>query len=67
MDLEHWCTHITEAKASFPSINFQHVYSEKKMTVDVLYKEALVLEPVLLSFIELLEGEEIGGDTLQFF
>ena len=67
LDLEHWCTRISEAKACFLSINFQHVYREHNRSVDGLSKEALVLELGRLSFTEHLEGEEIGGDTLQFF
>ena len=37
---------------SFPSISFQQVYREHNSSVDGLSKEALVLEPSLLSFME---------------
>ena len=67
VDLEHWCDHTTEVKASFLSINFQHIYREDNMSVDVLLKESLSLEMGKLSYIEMLDGESIGSDTILFF
>ena len=37
------------------------------MSGDVLSKEALSLEMGKLSFIEILDGESIGSDTILFF
>ena len=67
VDLEHWCDCITEVKASFLSINFQHIYREHNMSADVLSKEALYLEIENLSYIEMLDAETIGSDTILFF
>ena len=61
VDLEHWCECISEVKASFLSIKFQHIYREHNTIVDVLSKEALSLEMGKISFIEILEGETIGS------
>ena len=67
IDLEHWWSRITDVKTSFLSINFQHVYRENNTSVDGLSKEALLLESGLLTFTEVMEGEVIGGGTLQLF
>ena len=67
VDPEHWCDRITEVKSSFLSINFQHIYREHNMSADVLSKEALSLDMGKLSYIEMLDGESIGSDTIMFF
>ena len=47
---------------------FQHIYMEHNMSADVLSKEALSLHEMgNLSYIEMLDGESIGSDTILFF
>ena len=67
MDLDHWCDRIIEAKASFRSISFQHIYREHNSNADGLSKEALSIELGKFSFIKFLEGEAIGNGNLQLF
>ena len=51
VDLDHWCNHINEIKASFFSIIFQHNYREHNSSIDGLSKEALTMEMINLSFL----------------
>ena len=67
VDLEHWCDCITEVKAYFLSINVQHIYKEHNMSADALSKESLSLKMGKLSYIEMLDGESTGRDTIQLF
>ena len=67
VDLDHWCDRIYEVKYSFLSINFQHIYMEHNMSVHALSNEALSLEMGKLSYIEMLDGESIGRDTIMLF
>ena len=67
LDFKHWCACISKVNASFVSINFQHIYREHNMSADVLSKEALYLEIETLSYIEMLDAETIGSDTILFF
>ena len=67
MDLERWCDRIAGIKSSFLALKFQHIYREHNSSVDALSKEALTLEMGKLSYIEMMEGELIGSDTIMFF
>ena len=67
VDLDHWCDHINEIKASFLSISFQHIYREHNSSADGLSKEALTMEMGNLSFSEYLDGEIIGNGDIRIF
>ena len=67
VDLDHWCDHIDEVKASFLSINLKHIYREHNQSVDSLSKESLSLEMQKLSYEEFLDGESIRRNIISFF
>ena len=64
--LDHWCDCISDIKASFFSLSFQHIYRKHNSSANGLSKEALSLDTRKISFIEYLEGEVIGFGNLKF-
>ena len=67
LDMVHWCERDVALKSSFLSLNFSQIYREHNSSADALSKEALFLHMGILSYFEILDGEMIRSDNIQFF
>ena len=67
VDMVHWCELIEAIKSSFLSLKFFHIYMEHNSSADALSKESLTLYLGKLSYLEIMEGDMIGSDTVLFF